>query len=428
MLRHVRSLSLVAALIANPLSIALADAPWPSFRGPDRSGVSKDTGLLSEWPAEGPKLEWEAIGAGRGYASIAIADGKIYTLGDGLSTAKDADEYLTCFDATNGKQLWAAKTGGAWADKKPDWGSSRSTPTIDGNLVYVLTPEGVLFCFDTAGKEKWKKNLKSDFEGSKADIWGYSESVLVDGPNLICTPGGSKNTVVALNKQTGEKIWSCSREGDFGAGHSSVVISQIGDTKVYVQLTGTGPMGVRASDGKLLWKYDLPKTTAVIPTPIVKGDLVFYAIGYDKGAGLLKQVPTAAGEVEIKEIYPIKNELQNKHGGVVLVGDYVYGDFGSGGDRGIPQCADLMTGEVKWKSRGSGSGSASVVAADGKLFIRYANGTMTLVKAQDSKFEETGSFKIPGSGSRPSWSHPVVVDGKMYLREGDKILCYNVRS
>ncbi len=430
MLRHVCYLTIIcltfiAAFVAHPLSIVLADSPWPSFRGPDRTGVSTDKGLLQSWPGEGPKLVWEAAGAGRGYASLAIAEGKLYTLGDGLSTATDADEYLTCFDQTTGKQLWVAKTGQAWADRKPDWGSSRSTPTIDGQNIYVLTPQGVLFCFDTTGKEQWKKNLKSDVGGKKDDGWGYSESVLIDGPNLICTPGGEASTMVALNKATGEQVWSCARPGDRGAGHASVVIAQIGDTKVYVQTTGSGPMGVRASDGKLMWNYDIDKTTAVIPTPIVRGDLVFFTAGYDRGGALLQQVPTAAGEVEVKEVYPLNRALQNKHGGVVLVGDYVYGD---GGDKGIPQCADLMTGEVKWKSRGAGSGSASVTAADGNLYIRYADGMMTLVKAQPTGFEEVGSFKIPNSGSRPSWSHPVVVGGKLYLREGDKILCYNVRS
>lgn len=424
MLRHVRYL-VVGIFLTSSFSVAWGDSTWPSFRGADRTGVSSEKGLLQSWPANGPKLVWEAAGAGRGYASVAIADGKVYTLGDGLSTAKDGDEYLTCFDQATGKQLWMSKTGEAWADRKPDWGSSRSTPTIDGKSIYLLTPQGVLFSFDTAGKVQWKKDLKSDFGGKKDDSWGYSESILIDGPNLICTPGGEANTVVALNKSTGEKVWSCSRAGDRGAGHASVVISQIGDTKVYVQTTGSGPMGVRAKDGKLMWKYDIEKTTAVIPTPIVREDLVFFTAGYDRGGALLKQVTTASGNVEVKEVYPLNRDLQNKHGGVVLVGDYVYGD---GGDKGIPQCADLMTGTVKWKSRGAGSGSASVAAADGKLYVRYANGMMTLVKAQPTGFEEVGSFKIPESGSRPSWSHPVVVDGKLYLREGDKILCYNVRS
>ncbi len=415
----------VCVLLCGQISHALGDAPWPSFRGPDRTGVSSDSSLLDEWPADGPKLVWEAVGAGRGYASVAIADGKLYTLGDGLSTAPDKDEYLSCFDVTSGEQLWTAKTGEPWTSGKEDWQSSRSTPTIDGDRIYALTAQGALVCFGTNGKEVWRRDLTEDFAGKKADSWGYSESVLIDGPTLVCTPGGDKDTMVALNKLTGETLWTCARANDRGAGHASVVISQIGGTKVYVQTTGSGAMGVRAKDGKLMWTYDIEKTTAVIPTPIVKDDLVFFTAGYDRGGALLRQVPTNSGDVEVKEVYPLNRELQNKHGGIVLIGDQLYGDQG---DKGIIFCANLMTGEVIWKSRGPGSASASVTAADGHLYVRYSNGVMALVKAQTSGFEDKGNFKIPGSGSRPSWSHPVVVGGKLFLREGDKILCYDVKS
>jgi outer membrane protein assembly factor BamB len=182
---------------------------------------------------------------------------------------------------------------------------------------------------------------------------------------------------------------------------------------------------VRAKDGKLLWSYDIDKTTAVIPTPIVRDDLVFFTAGYNRGGALLRQVPAQSGDVTVEEVYPLNRELANKHGGVVLVGDFIYGDSE---DRGIPFCADLMTGDVKWKTRGSGRGSASTVAADGHLYIRYADGTMTLAKATPEGLDEAGTFKTPGSGERPSWSHPVIVDGKLYLREGDVILCYSLRA
>ncbi len=419
----------LSLLLCGQFSPVFGQASWPSFRGPDRTGVSSDTGLLEQWPDGGPKLEWEAVGAGRGYASVSIADGKLYTLGDGLSTAPDVDEYLSCFDLTNGNQLWSAKTGDPWKSGQENWQSSRSTPTIDGDHIYVLTAQGALICFNQDGKQNWRKSLTEDFAGKKADNWGYSESVLIDGPLLVCTPGGEKDTMVALNKQTGETVWTCARAKDRGAGHASIVLSQIGDTKVYVQTTGSGAMGVRAKDGQLLWTYDIDKTTAVIPTPIVKGDLVFFTAGYDRGGALLQQVPTTGGDVEVKEVYPLNRDVQNKHGGVVLVGDYLYGDLD---DKGTPFCADLKSGEVKWKAesiRGAGNrNSASVTAADGHIYVRYTNGDMALIKANPSSFEETGRFKIPGSGGRPSWSHPVVVGGHMFLREGDKILCYNVKS
>lgn len=406
--------------------LCLANQDWPTFRGADRSATSNDTGLLETWPADGPPLVWKGAGAGRGYAELAIAGGKIFTLGDAPSTAEDKDEYLLCFDLKNGQPLWKARTGAPWTDGKPDWQGSRSTPSIDGERVYVLTPHGELVCCAVAdGKELWRKNLKTDFGGNKADSWGYSESVLIDGDRVICTPGGEKSTLVALDKTNGDLIWTAVRPEDRGAGHSSIVISQVGGTKVYVQNTGSGPLGVRASDGKLLWSYPIEKTTAVIPTPIVRGDLVFFAVGYKRGGALLQQVPGSDGAIEIKEIYPLNIKLSNKHGGVVLVGDYVYGDSD---DAGIPFCAELMTGEVKWAKRGSGRGSACVAAADGHLYFQFQDGMVALVKASPEEYLEVSHFKAPGSGERPSWSHPVIVDGRLYLREQDTILCYDLRQ
>ena len=413
------------------LGVALLNASftlgedWPSFRGPNRTSVVNDAKLLKSWPKEGPKLIWEAKGAGRGYASVAIVDGKMFTLGDGLSTQKNADEYLSCFDQATGKQLWATKTGSPWTNGKPDWQSSRSTPTIDDGRVYVVTPEGQLLCCQAAdGKEIWRKHLAKDFSGKKADSWGYSESVLVDDNKVICTPGGAKSTVVALDKKTGEFIWTCNNPNDRGAGHASIVISHIGNAKIYVQSTGSGLMGF-SDAGQLLWTYPIDQTTAVIPTPIIRDDLVFLAVGYKRGAALVKQIPGASGSVTIKEIYGLNTKLANKHGGVVLVGDHVYGDSDSSG---IPYCADFMTGEIQWTSRGSGKGSAVVIAGGDRLYIRYENGVMSLVEANPKEYKEVSSFSIPGGGERPSWSHPVILDGKMYLREQDNILCYDIRS
>lgn len=433
---HIRlplpSALLFAAAACGLISFGAADAfaadaaSWPTFRGSDRTAVSPDKGLLQEWPESGPKLLWEGKGAGRGYSSLAIEDGRIYTLGDGSSTAEDKDEYLFAFAANDGKLLWKTKTGTPWNEGPEQWQSSRSTPTVDSDRVYVLTPHGKLFCCESAtGKSLWDIDLKAKFDGKKGDSWGYSESVLIDGDKLVCTPGGEKNTMVALNKTTGDLLWSTPREGDRGAGHASIVPSKIGDVVVYVTTTASGAMGVRAEDGKLLWKYDIERTTAVIPTPIVRGDLVFFTAGYRRGGALLKQVAGADKTVSVEEKYPITPELANKHGGVVLVGDHLYGDSD---DQGIPFCADLLTGKNVWKERGSGRGSAAFAAADGCLYIRFQNGVMALAKATPDGYKETGSFKIPGSDTRPSWSHPVIVGGKMYLREQDSILCYDVKA
>lgn len=412
-------------LIAGLAVTARGSDSWPTFRGAERTAVAPDKGLLNEWPEGGPTLVWKAEGAGRGYSSLSIVDGRIYTLGDAPSTAEDKDEYLLCFNQADGKKLWKTKTGEAWNSGQSTWQSSRSTPTVDGDRVYVIAPHGALICCRTSGDELWRHDLREKFAGEKADGWGYSESVLVDGELLVCTPGGPTNTMVALDKMTGETRWTASRPKDRGAGHSSIVIANVGDTRMYVQSTGSGAMGVRASDGKLQWTFDIDQTTAVIPTPIIRDDLVFFVAGYGRGGALLKQIPSAEGDVTMDVVYPLKRDLSNKHGGVVLVGDYLYGDSE---DRGTVWCAEFLTGDVKWKKRGAGRDSASIVAADDHLYVHYADGTMTLVKASPKALEEVGQFKVPGSGERPSWSHPVILDGKLYVREGDVIMCYDVRK
>jgi outer membrane protein assembly factor BamB len=403
---------------------AASATDWPTFRGPDRTGVSNETGLLTEWPKDGPELLWKATGVGRGYSSLAIADGRIFTLGDGL-TEDDKDEYLTAFSQKNGELLWKTKTGAPWVSGKDNWQSSRSTPSTDGKAVFVISPHGVLLACDVAsGSEIWRKDLKAEFGGKKGDGWGYSESPLIDGDLILCAPGGNDASIVALKKETGELVWKAAQPGNRGASHSSIVISHIGDVKLYVALTAAGGIGIRSGDGEVLWTYPIEKTTAVCPTPILKDDLVFFAAGYKRGGALVRQKPADGGKVTIEEVYPMKTPLANKHGGIVRVGDFIYGDSD---DQGIPYCADLMTGEIKWKQRGSGKNSASFAVADGHLYIHFANGTMVLAKADPSEYKEVGSFQVPGSGERPSWAHPVISGGKLYLREHDSILCFNIR-
>jgi len=415
--------SLIAALA--PLVTAVAD-DWPTFRGADRTAVAPDTDLLESWPAAGPPLVWEAKGAGRGYAQPAVAGERVYTLGDGLSTAADADEYLSCFDRATGRQLWKTKTGEPWTGGQESWQSSRGTPTVDGDTVYVISPHGQLVaCAAATGAEKFRVDLKAGLGGKKGDGWGYSESPLVDGDRLVCTPGGEKATMAALDKKTGRPLWTCPVPGDRGAGHSSIVKVVLAGREIYVQTTASGALGVDAKTGTLLWTYPIDKTVAVIPTPIVRGDLVFFSAGYKRGGALLRQRPGPGGTVTVEEVYGLKTELANKHGGVVLVGDHLYG---GSDDQPIPFCAELATGKIVWKERGSGKNSMAVAAADGHLYVRYADGTLALVKADPAGYAEAASFQVPGSGDRPSWAHPAIVDGRLYLREGDSILCYDVRA
>jgi outer membrane protein assembly factor BamB len=419
------ALAAVATGLAS-LPIAAQATDWPTFRGAERTAVAPDTDLLEAWPEDGPPLVWESAGAGRGYASLAIAGDRMYTLGDSLSTAPDADEYLSCFDRRTGRQLWKTKTGVAWNDGKESWQSSRSTPTVDGDMVYVLSPFGQLVaCRTEDGVEVFRVDLEERFGGEKGDPWGYSESVTIDGEKLVCIPGGGDATVVALDKQTGETIWTCPVEGDRGAGHASIVIAEVGGKRVYVSTTASGALAVDAETGALLWTYPIDKTTAVIPTPIIRDDLVFFAAGYRRGGALLRQVPGPGGSVSVEEVYPLNPDLSNKHGGIVLVGDHLYGDSD---DKGIPWCADLLTGTLAWKSRGSGRNSACVAAADGHVYIKFSDGTLALVKADPVAYEEVSAFQVPGSGDRPSWAHAVILDGLLYLREGDAILCYDLRA
>ncbi|MFM7136341.1 MAG: PQQ-binding-like beta-propeller repeat protein [Planctomycetota bacterium] len=412
---------LLAALVCPAFA-----ADWPTFRGADRTAVAPDTDLLEAWPADGPPLVWETTGAGRGYSSPAIAGDRIFTLGDGLSTADDADEYLSCFDRATGKQLWKAKTGGPWTSGQESWQSSRSTPTVDGAMVYVLTPFGQLVgCLVQDGREVFRVDLKQQFGGTKGDSWGYSESVTIDGNKLVCIPGGPQATVVALDKKSGRLIWACPVPNDPGAGHASIVIAELGRRRVYVTTTAGGAIGVDAKTGQLLWTYPIDQTTAVIPTPIVKGDLVFFSAGYKRGGALLRQVPGPGGAVTVEPVYPLNTDLANKHGGIVLVGDHLYGDSD---DRGIPFCAELETGKIVWKERGSGRNSACVAAGDGHVYVKFSDGTVALVKADPAGYEEVSTFKVPGSGDRPSWAHPVILDGRLYLREGDAIFCHDIRA
>jgi outer membrane protein assembly factor BamB len=415
----------VRAAIVLTLCLSCARAgDWPQWRGPNRDGVSPEVGLLKKWPAGGPPLLWTAKGAGRGYSSMAVAAGKIYTVGDAPSTENDKDEYLLCFDVSNGKPIWKAKLGLPYRHNNKQWESSRSTPTLDGDSLYVLTGNGDLVCLETlGGKERWRKNMQKDFGGKKGDGWGYSESVLIEDQMVICTPGG-ETTMAALDKRTGKTLWTAVLPKKPGAGHASIVIATVGRTRVCVQTTAGFGLGVRARDGRILWTLDKFNATAVIPTPIVRDDLVLLAAGYGRGGTLLRQVADDEGNVKVEEVYPLTRGLANKHGGIIRVGDYIYADTE---DSGTPYCAEFLTGKLRWKHRGAG-GSVSMVAADGYLYMHYANGTMALVKASPDEYKVVSSFKIPNSGDRPGWAHPIIAGGRLYLREGDFILCFDVRA
>jgi outer membrane protein assembly factor BamB len=389
-------------------------ADWPQFRGPDRDNVSKDTGLLQSWPKGGPPLAWQAKGLGGGYSSVSIAGDRIYTLGN-----KGDQSYVVALERDGGKVVWSEKVGRAG-------GNLGCTPTVDGERVYALGQEGDLVCLETKdGKRVWHRNLLKDFGGSYGG-WHYCESPLIDGDQVIVTPGGKNATMVALDKKTGETLWKCAIATDHPqAGYSSVVIATVGGVKQYVQLFNGGLVGV-GTDGRLLWKYErLGDNTANIPTPVVLKDEVLAVAGYGKGGALLR-LKADGKDVTAQEVY-FKKELTNKHGGIVVVGDYVYGDTD---DKGRPFCADVKTGKVHWQRKrgdGLGEGSASVTYADGRLYFHYENGVVALVEASPEGYKEAGWFKVLKTDG-PARAHPVVVGGRLYLREGDTLYCYDVRE
>jgi outer membrane protein assembly factor BamB len=430
MVDAVRSLFLFCAIsilaLFTAAMVAVAPGNWPQWRGPNRDAVSDEKGLLADWPAAGPPLAWKAAGAGAGFSSVAVTGGRVFTMGD-----RDGRQFVLAFNEADGKPLWSAPIGSPTYDDQST--GPRGTPTVDGELLYAIGSEGELVCLETAsGKERWRKNLTTDFGGRMMSGWRFSESPLIDGDGVVVTPGGAKAGLVALEKRTGREIWraalpsSPGPKGRDGAGYSSMVISNAGGVKQYVQLLGRGLVGVRAADGMVLWQYNrVANDVANIPTPVVKDDYVFASTSYQTGASLLRLAKSGDG-IEASEVYFLTSQtLQNHHGGFVLVGEHLYG--GHGHNQGFPFCLDLTTGKFAWgpNIRNAGQGSAAVVYADSRLYYRYQNGKMLLIEATPEAYREHGSFDIPDV-SKPSWSHPVVTGGKLYLREQDNLYCYNV--
>jgi len=409
---------------AKPAKPAAATAArdWPQWQGPNRDRTSPETGLLAEWPNDGPPLLWKATGLGKGLASAAIVGNRAYTMGD-----RDGQAAVIAVNLTTHKVAWTASVGKEWKDK-----GERCTPTVDRGLVYALSANGDLVCVDAVkGSEVWRKSMSRDFGGQMMSMWGYCESPLVDGEKLICTPGAKAAMIVALDKKTGRLIWksavpSFGQRGKDGAGYASCVVSEGGGIRQYVTLMGRGLVGVAAFDGRFLWGYDrVANDTANIPTPVVRGDYVFGSAGYGAGAALLKL--TASGDsVKAQEVYFLDSKtFQNHHGGFVLVGDYLYG--GHGHTAGAPVCIEFLTGKVMWRVGQPAGGSAAVAYADGHLYFRYESGSMVLIEATPEGYRQKGMFTIPVK-TVESWPHPSIAAGRLYLRDNDTLMCFDIKK
>lgn len=420
---HLPHLVLVLSLTASAFAAPTQNFDWPTWRGPARDDISKETGLLKQWPASGPKKLWSYDKAGRGYSGYAIAAGRLYTIG----VRSDDQESIIALDAATGKELWSAKMGALYDKPQPSynvgWGEGpRSTPTVDGDRVYAMGAWGNLVCASTKdGKILWKTTM-ADL-GGKTFGWGYSESPLIDGNKLVCTPGGEQGTVAALDKMTGKVIWQ-SKEFTDAAQYSSLVPVTINGTPQYVQLTMQSVAGIAVADGKLLWKSEWPGRTAVIPTPIVRGNQIFITSGYGVGCKSITINP----DNTVSEVYR-NNNLGNHHGGVILVGDYLYGHS----DKGGWTCLDFKTGDIKWQVDKGKLDKGSIACAGGMLYLLgEKSGDCVLLEPNPNAWTEKGRFKLdPQSAIRNPkgaiWTHPVISNGRLYLRDQDLIHCYAVK-
>jgi len=399
-------------------SIAAQD--WPQWQGINRDGKSVETGLLKTWPSGGLKLIWRTGNLGEGYAGVAIAGKRLYAMG-GMSDTN----VIMAIDTDNGEILWSTKFGVAGLVGNTSSGNvfpgPRCTPTVDGDMIYAVDHHGEFICVSAAGgKIQWKKHFVDDFGGT-VPRWGFSESPLVDDNRLVVTPGGPKGAMVALNKRTGDLIWQ-SREFTDEAHYSSIIEAQIDGIHQYVQLTAENVVGISPKDGSVLWKATRKGRVAVIPTPIVEGNYVYVTSGYNAGSNLF-HVTSSNGRFSVEQVYA-KRDMANHHGGVVKVGDYLYGYSDS---KGLA-CQNFMNGEIVWSEKEK-IGKGAVSFADGMLYFREEqSGDMVLVEAVPTGYSEKGRFAQPDRAKEMAWPHPVIAHGKLYVRDQDNLFCYDVKA
>jgi outer membrane protein assembly factor BamB len=387
-----------------------AASDWPQWQGPDRTRISRETGLLRAWPAAGPRLAWTATGLGAGYGSMAISGDRVYVQG-----ARGRNSVVIALNRADGKELWARPLGASETDDRGP--GPRGTPAVDGDRIYALTERGDLGCLRTDGTVVWQRNILRDFGGRQLQ-WLISESPLVDGPHIVVTPGGRGAGMVKLDKMTGQTVWT-SKDLSDSAGYSSIIAADVQGVRTYMTFTAAAGVGVRASDGKLMFRYaKAANQTANIATPVFSNNRVFFTSAYGTGGGLLN-LTAKNGEVQATEAY-FTRDMRNHHGGVVLMDGYLYGFSDA-----ILHCLEFATGKVMWRDRSVGKGS--VTFADGHLYIQGENNVIGLAEATAAGYREKGRFTIPDKGL-PSWAHPVISGGRLYVRNQDALLVYDVNA
>ena len=407
-------------------SLAGRAADWPQWRGPQRTGLSQETGLLKEWPKEGPKLLWQLPDIGDCYATPSVAGARIYLLGNrGVD-----NEFVQALAVADGKPVWTTRLGSVGKpDQQPSYPKARSTPAVEGDRLYALGSNGDLACLETAtGKVIWRKNLQTDF-GGEPGTWAYAESPLIDGEVLVVTPGGKEATILALNKRTGAVIWKSAVPGGDRAAYSSAIVTEAAGRKQYIQFLDQGVVGVDAKTGQFLWRYDATsKGPANIASPVAHEGYVYSTNSRRFGVGLVQLHATRDG-VSAEQVY-FERDLPNTLGGQVLVGKYIYGTNAKG-----PACAEFVTGKLQWQNDGIGPGA--VLYADGRLYFHGEYGDMALVEATPEAYRERGRFALPaqpkravagGSRDEHAWAYPVVANGRLYVRDLGSLWCYDVRD
>ena len=383
---------------------------WPQWQGPDRTNVSREVGLAKQWPSAGPPVAWSVSNVGAGYGSLAIKGDRIFVQG-----SNGRQSVVFSLNRADGKGVWSKAVGAAGTN---DRGSGpRSTPTLDGDRVYILTENGDLACLKAGdGTAVWQRNILKEFGGRNIG-WLLSESPLVDGNNVIVSPGGRGAGMVALDKMSGATVWA-SKELSDEAGYASPVVADVQGIRTIMTLTGEAAVGVRASDGKLMWRYErVANRTANIATPVFSDNKVFYTSAYGTGGALLG-LKLQGSEIKAEEIY-FTRDMQNHHGGVILVNGYLYGFNNS-----ILTCLEFATGQTMWRHRSVGKGTLTY--ADGNLYLLSEDNVVGLAEASPAGYKEKGRFKIADQGL-PSWAHPVISDGKLYIRNQQVLAAYDVK-
>jgi outer membrane protein assembly factor BamB len=417
-----------ATVVFFHFALFAAAADWPQWQGPDRNGISKETGLLQEWPKDGPPLAWKVNGLGGGYSSPSVAGGRIF----GMSY-RGGNEVVWALSESDGKEQWSTVVDPASKEiGHPGNEGSRCTPTVDGEFVYALGTVGDLVCLKTNdGQEVWHKNLKKDFGGRAMAMWAYCESPLIDGDKLICTPGGIEATTVALDKRTGDVIWKSKVSKGNGAGYASPIVIQAAGHKQYVHFLEGGLVGIDGESGKVLWQSSKPANgTANCATPIFADDSIFASSAYGGSGVLIKLSKDGADGVKADQVYSTRN-LKNHHGGMILYDGYLYGATG-GNEGGNLVCIDFKTGDVKWNEKDDDKQRArkgAITMADGRLYFRQEkDGMMTLLEPSPKEYIERGRFKQPDRSHSNAWAHPVIANGKLYIIDQDVLFCYDVKA